>query len=180
MRYTFLTLLTLGLIFSSCEKSSTPSNTEHSEPTKLVITLTDITDASKTSTFSWSDADGSGGAAPIIDTMKVNAGKTYRGTIKVYDNKNTDITSSIQNEKDAHQFFYQPKDGVAIRMSVGVNDKDSKNLPVGLDITVSVLTGGSASGLLNVVLSHFDGIVKDGTTKSPESDIDIDFPVRIQ
>jgi len=178
MKIIFLTLIASSILFSSCEKSTTPTDPIHSEPTKLVLTLTDITDATKSASFTWSDAGS--GAAPSIDTIKVTPGKTYRGSVTLFDSKKTDITSTIKNKADEHQFFFTPTNGVAIRMTVGINDKDSMGLPVGLDITVSVLTGAPASGALSVVLGHYDDIKKDGKTLSPESDIDIAFPVKIQ
>lgn len=183
-QYRRLLLLSLGCVatfsFFACEGSTTAPNNQHSEPRKFVLTLTDLSDATKTTTYSWSDADGSGGNAPTVDTMKLTSGKSYSAKAKVYDSNNNDITSTIESEADQHQFFYQPKDGAATRMTVAVTDKDKNSLPVGLAVTIGVLPGSMVSGALNVVLSHYDEVKKDGSTKSPESDIDIDFPVLIQ
>ncbi|MEZ4696908.1 MAG: hypothetical protein R2832_10875 [Rhodothermales bacterium] len=62
---------------------------------------------------------------------------------------------------------------------MAITDTDENSLPVGLEFTVTVSSGAAATGTLNVVLSHYDDVVKNGTTRSDESDIDIDFPVTI-
>ena len=60
-----------------------------------------------------------------------------------------------------------------------ITDKDKNNLPVGLTFQVTTKTGTGNTGLVNIVLSHYDSMNKNGTSKSLESDIDIDYPVII-
>ena len=68
---------------------------------------------------------------------------------------------------------------LASRITVTITDTDGNNLPVGLEYTVAVSAGAAATGSINVVLGHYDDSPKDGTTRSDESDIDIDIPITI-
>ena len=86
----------------------------------------------------------------------------------------------VEEEADEHQFFYTVEGDAASRMTVEITDVDINDLPVGLEFTVSISSGGAAAGVLNVVLFHYDDVEKDGTSQSAESDIDIDIPVTIQ
>lgn len=174
-------LLLAGILVwnSSCEKSTDHDHDEeHDVVGKIVFTFTNSTNASDKKVFTWSDMDGVGGANPTIDTMKLAAESSYNVSVVVTSTANTDITSEIVELKDEHQFFYEPSASLNSNLVITILDKDSKNLPVGLSATA--LTKNTSSGSLNVVLSHYDGVVKTGTAKSPESDVDVTFPVLIQ
>ncbi|MFT4603890.1 MAG: hypothetical protein ACI9W4_000607 [Rhodothermales bacterium] len=49
-----------------------------------------------------------------------------------------------------------------------------------LRFSLRVLPGPGATGVLRVILSHYDDEPKDGVSRSSETDIDLSFPVRIQ
>ncbi|MDZ7359654.1 MAG: hypothetical protein ONB46_02850 [candidate division KSB1 bacterium] len=155
--------------------------------TSVTLNLTELDAAGNpTATIvsvNFKDPDGPGGTAPTIGTLTLKAGKNYKGTIKLLDetkNPAEDIAAEIKREADAHQFFYTPKDGIVGRVTVTITDRDSRNLPLGLEYNLAVTAGAAASGKLNVVLSHYQpASKKNGTTRSDESDVDIDFPVNI-
>lgn len=183
-----LSAMLILLAFVACKEDnpSDPGGGNDQELiTKVILTLTE-NGTSNTVTATFNDPDGGGGAAPTITGLSLKAGSTYTGKIELKDeskNPVEDITEEVKEEADAHQFFYTPQGALAGRITVTVTDKDSKNLPVGLEFTVAVSAGaavtGSAANSLNVALSHFEGATKTGTSRSPETDVEINFPVNI-
>lgn len=178
-----LFLLTLALL-ASC--TDNPGGNDDEGPgeeeliTRVTLTLT-AEDDSQTSA-SWSDEDGPGGNEPVIGTLQLQAGVTYSGTIQLLDTTDEpagDITAEVEEEAEEHQLFYSAEGGIAGRVTVTVTDTDSNGLPVGLTYRVEVIGDAAATGTLNVVLSHYDEVPKDGTTRSDETDVDIDIPVVI-
>lgn len=176
-------------ILAGCEEDNPAdpgAGNEQELITKVVLSLTE-NGTSNVATATFSDPDGAGGNAPTIGTLTLKAGSTYTGAITLTDeskNPPEDITAEIEEEKDAHQFFYTPQGALAGRLTVAITDRDSRNLPVGLAYTVAVTAGapvtGSAANSLKVALSHYDpASSKNGTTPSSETDVEIDFPVNI-
>lgn len=183
-----LLLLLPVLLLWSC-KEDNPTNPDNGNEQELITTVTlSLTENGTSNVVSatFKDLDGDGGAAPTIGTLTLNAGSTYTGKVELLDeskNPAEDITEEVKEEAEAHQFFYTPQGALNGRLTVTVTDKDSINLPVGLEFTVAVSAGGavtgSATNSLNVVLSHFDNTPKNGADRSDESDIDINIPVTI-
>jgi len=174
-----------AVMFNGCSEDSPvdpPNDVEHPEPTRMVLILVNSTDGADSAQATWQDADGIGGNAPSrIDTLRLKQGATYNGVLRLYnDQQSVEVTPFIKEEGDQHQFFYTPSAPIAGRVNVTITDKDAKNLPLGLSYTVAVGAGDPAAGALNVVLGHYDDAPKDGTTRSPESDIDVDIPVLIR
>ena len=171
-----LPLLLLGLIVSCKDNPASGDDGPGEEEliTQVTLTLT-ASDNSETS-VTWEDSDGPGGNSPV------QAGMTYTGTIELLNTTESpaeDITEEVREEDDEHQFFYTVEGGANGRVTVDITDTDENGLPVGLEYTVTVSDGDAATGSLNVVLSHYDDAPKDGTTRSDETDIDIDIPVEI-
>lgn len=183
-----LLLLLPVLLLWSC-KEDNPTNPDNGNEQELITTVTlSLTENGTSNVVSatFKDLDGDGGTAPTIGMLTLNAGSTYTGKVELLDeskNPAEDITEEVKEEAEAHQFFYTPQGALAGRLTVTVTDKDSNNLPVGLEFTVAVSAGGavtgSATNSLNVVLSHFDNTPKNGADRSDESDIDINIPVTI-
>lgn len=62
-----------------------------------------------------------------------------------------------------------------------VNDYDTNipPLPVGLEFKLIVgKTNETKKGLLNIFLSHYEGVKT--VAPSPETDVNVDFPIQIQ
>lgn len=186
----FYSILFLSSVFflSACnDKDKDPTNPVPINPQELIttikLTLTDTANAANTFTVQWKDADGPGALPPVIDSLLLDAGKVYTASVKVLDETKSpvlDITEEIEGEEaDVHQFFYTLSSNLTGRVSVNRLDTDVNGLPVGLDLLISTTSGAGVTGTLNVVLSHYDGIPKT-TAPSPESDVDITFPVRVR
>lgn len=177
-------LLIIAVVFSitnACRPITDPTNTAE-EVLPNVVTLT-LTSPQGNVTAVWRSTIDVKGTASRIDTLVLAAGRTYTGTITaVNDAKNpvVDLTKEYKEKANEHQFFYTVSGDVQNRLTFTVTDKDGNNLPLGLEFTVSTTSGGAARGTLNVVLGHYDDVKKMGTNRSPESDIDINFPVVIR
>ena len=187
-KFAVLSALLILLAFAACKEDnpSDPGNDNDQELiTKVILTLTE-NGTSNTVTATFNDPDGDGGIAPLIGALVLKAGSAYTGKIELKDeskNPVADLTEEVREEADAHQFFYTPQGALAGRITVTITDKDSKNLPVGLEFTIVVSAGaavtGSAANSLNVALNHFEATTKTGTSRGPETDVEINFPVNI-
>ena len=125
------------------------------------------------------DADGDG-IDITVDTLRLMAGASYTGIITFEDGVNNEnITEEVEEEADEHQVFYELKDDLGTKITIVATDQDGNGLPIGLQFAIQVTARTASEGTLNVVLSHYDDTPKDGVTKSDESDVDIDFPVKI-
>ncbi len=120
------TLAALSLIVTlGCEEKNPAEPEEENEQeliTTVTMTLTELDAAGNPTatvvTVNFKDLDGDGGAAPTIGTLTLKAGTNYRGTIALLNesvNPAENITEEIEDEADAHQFFYTPEGGIAGR-----------------------------------------------------------------
>ncbi len=178
----------LLLVSTGCKKESNPADSgnqlEEVLPNVVTLTLTSSNPQEIVKAIWRSTSTAVNAAAVVrIDTLRLTAGRTYTGIIEAQNDLKTpiiDLTQDYKRLQDEHQFFYTPTVGISNRVTFILTDKDSKGLPIGLNYTVSVSAGGVVSGNLNVILGHYDDVKKDGITRSPESDIDITFPVAVQ
>ncbi len=165
----------------SCGDDDNPAAPGEENPQEQITTVTlSLSSASDNLTVQWQDLDGAGGNAPVIETLSLKTGIVYTGTIELRDDINEeDITGEIEEEADEHQFFYTVSGDVTGQISITITDTDSNDLPVGLEFTVEVTAEAGLTGMLNIILGHFDDVVKDGTTLSPETDVDVDIDIII-
>lgn len=155
--------------------------------TTLKLTLTP-SGGGPTLTVQFQDLDGEGGNAPVVDRIVVDAGTDYDGGVQVLNETESppeDITEEVEEEAEAHQFFYRTLGGFSTA-TVSYADKESDYVtnsgadhPVGLAFTLSV-PEGAQNGQLRVILSHFDEAPKDGVNQSDETDIDVTFQVEVR
>jgi hypothetical protein len=185
IKYILVLLLAFNIL--SCDS---PGDATVDPPPELItdvlVILKDSANMQDSVIATFSDPDGpSGSVQPTITGVTLSPGKTYIGMIRLEDRSKTpleDITEEIREESDAHQFFYTPSEGLQLHTSVEITDQDDNGLPLGLEFKLRTsVVAAPATGILNVVLSHFEEAgSKNGTDRSDESDIDIDFPVTIQ
>lgn len=182
-------------VLVSCKKSEDAGHPhDHSSQeqiTTLILRGYDVANPADTTHFlsvKWEDLDGNGGNAPTIDSLLLDTGITYSMNMVLLDKTKTPydtISNEILERGDIHQFFYTPSATIVGKVIVERLDKDNNNpaLPIGLQTQWKVLGVPSyalpVSGTVNIVLSHYDGIPKTALP-SPESDIDISFPVRLK
>lgn len=170
---------TLGL--GACKKDD--HNHNHGNETELITTLTLTYTSTSLATevvkATYKDVDGAGGAAPVVDVIRLKPNTTYRVSVQVADdskNPSADKTPEILAEGAEHQFFFTPT-GSSLAF-VSYDDKDTKNLPIGLLHTQR--TGAAGTGKLNVKLKHQPNVkTATSTVNTGETDIDVNFDVSI-
>ncbi len=173
-------IIALGL--SACsEHGHDHDHADHDVVTTIEIELTASDTTLGKQVYTWEDLDGPGGANPTrIDTLVLRPGMTYVGRVRIANRSvspSRDLTSTIEAERDNHQFFYVLSSGLG---ALTITDKDSRQLPVGLSFDLAQ-NGSATSGTLAVQMSHFDNASsKDGTTPSDETDVSVVFPVVVR
>ncbi|MCH2022903.1 MAG: type 1 periplasmic binding fold superfamily protein [Saprospiraceae bacterium] len=151
MKITFLALIVVLTIFSSCEKEDPVIPNEEEVITTLEYTM--VGSMGDTAVFTWRDLDGDGPNAPVIthDTLMPNA--TYTGSCTLWNETETpaeNVTIEIQDEADEHQFFFST---TVTDLVFGYADTDSNGLPVGLQTTITT-PATMAHGTFTVTLKH--------------------------
>lgn len=162
--------------FSSCKDDHPHEHNEQELITKVVLTLTKNGTVAAKATFS--DKDGIGGAAPVIEGLTLEANTTYEGKIEFFDeskNPVEDVTKEILKERESHQVFYVPIP--ADLLTITYKDRDVNNLPVGL--VVEIKTGSTGSGELTVILKHDLNKRAPNPIATGETDVEVKFPVVI-
>lgn len=173
-------LLAFVIIFTGCDSDEPDPIGPGEEELITKVTLTLTPEGGGTPVIAVADDPDGDGTGFTIDELMLTANTTYAGTIEVRDDVNgEDITEEVREEADEHQLWYTVSGDAASRITVTITDTDSNNLPLGLTFTVVVSDGPPVSGTLNVILSHYDEMPKDGTSLSGESDIDLIFPVEV-
>jgi len=179
--YVLASVLLFGAVLTGCKKDDKAPENEEELITTVKLTFVEVGNTSNTTTFTFKDIDGPGGAAPTQnEQINLAPNKQYNCTIAVTDDSKTpaaDITAEIIAEANDHQFYYTPS-GVNITVS-GLNN-DPLGRPLGV---TSVWTTGAAgaAGTVKVTLKH-----KPGTKGSSdpvtvgETDIEINFAARVQ
>jgi hypothetical protein len=178
-------ILTLG-----CLSCGSPDDSNVEQPQELIthvrVTLIDSMNSQDSVVAKFSDPDGpSGSQQPVISGVTIKAGHTYFGRIQLYEvhrdltDSLVEITDEIRELNTEHQFFYTVEGQTPNAASVEITDKDNNNLPLGLTFILRAIS--PANNTLNVVLSHYgEAGQKNGTDRSGDSDIDIDFPLTIE
>jgi hypothetical protein len=156
----------------------------HDDEEKIVtmtMILTDTQAPSTTIRATWSQPGGPG-TAVTIDTLQLQAGRSYTGRMELIGATGTNLTQEIRALGTEHQFFFTPEDGAMGRVIFTITDRDTRSLPLGLEYTVAVQAGSAmTNGRVRIELNHFDDpSQKNGTTRSNETDIDIRMPIRIR
>lgn len=188
---TILSIITV-MVLSSCSKED-PKKPVDTNPQEVLTTVLikgydhdNPNNTARQFSFKWEDLDGDAGKEPVIDTMVLDSGIEYHCQIIMLDKTKTPfdtVSVEIEKEKNAHQFFYTPSANLLGKFSTEILDLDDNKLPVGLEFHLLTKSNQSYAlpivGSMNVVLSHYDGIVKT-TSKSDESDIDLQWPIKIK
>lgn len=191
---TITTMASLAML-ASCKKSEDAThpviNTPQEQITTVILSGYNHnlpTDSTYFIRVKWEDIDGNGGNAPTIDSLMLDSGITYDVNVLLLDKTRTPydtISNEVQERGNMHQFFYTPSSALAGKVLIERTDMDNNNpsLPIGLQTQWKVLSFPTYAlpvvGSVNIVLSHYDGIPKTALP-SPESDIDVTFPVRLK
>jgi len=182
-------LITLSTFsFIGCENPAADEDAGEQEfITSVRLSLVDRA-AKDSLVIVWSDPDGDGVGAFVGNTT-IRANRLYQGTIALRNDlatteKEKDITAEILEEADEHQFFYTFSPSLKPYTQVTITDKDKRGMPIGLKFTVQTgaLPSGttSVSGSLNIVLSHYTTLIKNGSNLGNEEDVNITQNVELR
>jgi hypothetical protein len=189
-----LALTASALIFSACDKDDPdPTKPQDNNAQELITTVVlngyNVNNPSANQfSVKWEDIDGDGGNAPQIDTLQLDSGISYRVQVLMLDKTKTPfdtISKEVIEEADEHQLFYTLSSNLNDKLNIARLDTDKNNppLPLGLDIRITpshvMPYAIPFFGSVNLKLSHYDGVPKT-TSPSSESDIDINFPIKIK
>jgi hypothetical protein len=166
------TMLTAILATQSCKKDP-PQNETNEIITTLHIVATD-TATGVVQTFTFKDLDGDKPNPPSqFDSIVLSPSKGYSVNLVLLNesvNPTDSISTEILGEADDHLFVFKPSSSSLL--SVAITDKDSKNLPLGLNSIWR--TGNAGRGTTQIILRHQPG-TKNGTETPGDSDIDLSF-----
>lgn len=187
MKKTIKMLMAAGLIsavVTSCSKDDTAPEENDNELITTVRILAVATDnTADTLKFQWKDADGEGPAQPVIDQVKLVAGKTYKVQLQLLDETKTpadNVTEEIQEEGHDHRFYFEPS---IANITVTGLDQDKNNVSLGLNSTWTTAVAGG-SGTMKITLRHYPNGGKAeadlvSSTKS-STDAEVVFPTLVQ
>lgn len=178
-----IAMLSITLLAGACKKDkdpvpAPPPVTNDGEViTTLKLTFTDSASTTDVRYASFNDADGNGGNAPLIDSIKLAPDKTWLTTVLLLNETVTPadtISNVVLAEAVDHIFCFTPAGTTA---TVTITDLDANNKPLGLQSKWK--TGVAGTGTMHVTLKHQPG-VKDGTCSPGETDVEVTFPIKIQ
>lgn len=180
----FAAIATLALAACKKEKNEKPTENANEEITTVKLTFTNAANAADKVVANWKDLTGN----PVIDKITLKANTTYNLSTELFDERKNPadtITHEIEEEGDEHRLFHlffskanaNLQDSLNTVATVTPLDKDSKNLPIGLE--VSVATKGAFTGYLRMVVRHQPGN-KNGTYAPGSTDVLTEFPLEIR
>jgi hypothetical protein len=155
-------------MFSACKKTNEQPQ-ENINLVKLKV---------GSATFTWSDTDGAGGKAPVIDTIKlaVNANATF--AVELFDGSVSpakDFTAEVISEKNDHLFDYLV---TGAKLVVSNFSKDANGKDFGQSGNMNA--ANASTGTLRIVLKHLPNKSASNPANTGETDLDVVFPVVIK
>jgi hypothetical protein len=169
--FTFLTIF-----FFSCEKDTSEYPEDELELiTTVSLTFTPATGSAKS--FKWTDKDGTGGLAPVIESIVLAANTSYTISAEFFDESKSpayNVTEDIQEDGYEHLVCYTSSGSAP---AVQITDLDKKKDPLGLAGTAKTTTAGNGS--LKISLKHIPDKKSATPCSTGETDIEVTFPVTI-
>lgn len=181
-----LALGAVSLVVVSCKKDPIkPTDSILTDENELITTLelkfsgkgTLGSDTTFVVTFNDPDGDG-GNAATQFDTIHLLKNSAYNVELTLLDKSKTladTISNEVLEEANDHLFFYSSNPSGLV--TVLITDKDGNGKNLGLKSTWT--TSNVGSGKMKVKLMHQPG-VKDGTSATGDTDVEVDFQVNVK
>ncbi len=169
-------IASLSLVQQGCEHDH--DENKHGNITTLEVILTDDSTEVRAKAI---DLDGDGGNPPVVQTLTLQAGRSYTGRIELLDesvNPPVSRTAEIERDADTHLFRFTVLAGAQGRVIISNLNLDSKGQPFGMRFNLQVTSGGAANGELQILLEHHD--TGDKGAGVFDTDIEAVFPVVIQ
>jgi hypothetical protein len=171
-----LLLLAAGLLSTAgCKKDDDDTSTEPENITTVVLTVTGPNNFNES--YEWNDLDGAGGDLPQVENMILSANEQYNVSVRFEDRSRTpvqDLTAEILAEDEKHLLTFTP---AGPNVTINYADSDGNNKPVGLSTTWT--TGTLSLGKVTIRLFHEPTNKNDTTNPGGETDVQVDFPLRV-
>jgi hypothetical protein len=182
-------LLAAGLTFSACSEgdpSAPPVVNEHEPPTTLVAAFVPVDDQGRpngdTTRAIIRDTTVVKGLPAIDGALRLRRNTRYLAEIRLVNESvvpSYDVTFDIDLEADSHMFLWTPYGGIDSSRILFSNFRADRNGALyGRTAEAFVPPGAPASGMLNIVLRHYDS----GDKSDPVYDTDVNrnLPVIIE
>ena len=181
-----LALGALSLVVVGCKKDKVkPADPTPTNETELITTLElkfsgkGVLGNDTTFVVIFNDPDGDGGnAATQFDTIHLLKNSSYNVEVTLLDKSKTPadtISNEVLEEANDHLFFYS-SNPIGL-VNVAITDKDGNGKNLGLKSTWTTTNAGP--GKVKVKLMHQPG-VKDGTSATGNTDVEVDFQVNVK
>ena len=170
--------LAFAVFTASCDKEDDVDPNEEELITTLKVSLLEQGTITP-QVFTFKDIDGPGGQAPTIDSIIINANRSYAASVQFLNESVSpadDITLEVNAEAADHQVYYQATTVVLPATNLNI---DGLGLPLGITSTWSA--GAAGKGPMKITLKHKPGTkaANDPVTKG-ETDIEVEFGVRLK
>lgn len=175
--------LSATVLFSACKKDDPkPEENDNEVITTVELTFTPTAGGSSL-VYTWKDADGEGGAAPVIQDIVLAPNTAYNASLRLLDETKSPVentTDEINEEAVDHRFYYEPSAGSDIIVSNLNNDPNG--VPLGLTSTWT--TTAAANGSIKITLRHYEAggkLAADLVSDSKSStDVEVSFNTKVQ
>jgi hypothetical protein len=176
-------LLIFSLVITACKKDVGESNDEELITT-MVVTCTPQGGGAPLE-FKFVDLDGPGGNDALQDIIFLEPNKTYNVAITLLNesaNPAEDITEEVEEENQAHRFYYEP----SLNSTVAVSDLNNDDDGAPLGTTCVWTTGAEGVSGIKITLRHYPGNPPDKQTPDPvnspksSTDISVDFVTEVE
>lgn len=179
-----LILLSTVVLWTGCKEDDDPVTTPQPPTnddeviTTMSLMFLDSSDFTNFRNFTYRDPDGDGGLVPdIFDTISLDQNKTWLAYIFLFNetaNPIDTVSLEVLEEAEDHLFCFTPGGTSA---SVVIMDMDDNGLPIGMES--KWYTTAAGNGTMKIELKHQPG-VKNGSCNLGNSDINVNFQVRVQ
>lgn len=177
--FALIAVVSLFALLGGCESSHDIHDDEHKVPGTFALRL--IGSRGDTIAAHWRDPDGPGGSIPIVDTLRLRSNSTYACSLEILATDGDSLTGTIRSQGTEHQFFYSVDGSATNLIAIGITDRDSRGMPLGLQTQWTVTqVQAPSSGRVRIQLYHYEPNSKDGQNRSPETDADISLPLVIE
>jgi hypothetical protein len=176
----FSAVLLASVLMIGCKKDKAAEEPNEEELITTVNLKFKNVATNATTTFTYKDLDGPGGAAPqTFQTIALKPSTIYDVSVELLDESSNpvkDITSEVSAEGVDHQFYYNVSGGTNAAFS-NLNN-DSNGLPLGLTARCVTTSVGNVS--LQFILKHKPGVkaANDPSSKG-ETDVEITWPITV-
>ncbi len=179
----FVVLITIA----GCTKEE-PKAVNEEELITTVVLAVQKSGSATVDTFIYNDPDGVGGASATLDSIILDKNAIYNAAITLLNVTATPvdtISHEVLEEGVDHQFFYSSTPDSVFNSFTYQGATDANGRPIGLQFRFNTNDLGG-SGKFKIILRHQPDKAASGvsggdiTNANGETDVEVEFPVRLQ